>query len=1041
MEKETLNKDFIKLEEDMLKFWEEQDIFKKLVKKNENTGKHRKFLDGPITANNAMGVHHAWNRSLKDIMLKYWALNGYSAHYQNGFDSQGLWVEVEEEKSLGLKDKRDIVKFGLDKFTDSCMARVKKYSQIITEQSKRLGQWMDWDNSYFTNTDENITSIWYFLKECHKRGWLVQKYRPMPWCSHCGTSLSEHELADSYKDMEHMAVFFKLPIKNTNAKMLVWTTTPWTLSSNVAIAVNPELKYAFVKVKSDDSLIVCCESALKVLKADVVAVEKVVAGSELVGLEYETCFPELEEQQFAHKIVAWDMVDSTEGSGAVHIAPGCGAEDFELGQTLGLPNVCPVDESGIFTQNFGFLAGKTTEEARDLVFERLQQDNKLYYTHKYTHRYPNCWRCKNPIIFRLTKEWYIRADEIREDLIKAVETVEWQPEFTKKRMLDWLNNMGDWSISRKRFYGLPLPFYVCPDCGEVTVVGSLEELKQLSSEEEVNKLPHLHRPYIDDIKITCPKCGSKVSRITEVGDCWLDAGITPFSTKKYFTDRKFWEENFPADCVIEMKEQIRLWFYSLLFMSVTLTGRAPYKKVVAFASLVAEDGSKFSKSGKNNISFQEASNKIGSDVIRYMFAANNMLNDTRFGYSVTDEIRRRLLGLWNGYVFFNTYAVLDNPQLDGFTPKAEDLDITDKWLLQRINNFITNSHTYYAENKNYLVIKEFTELVDDLSNWYIRINRKRFWKSDDETDKLVAYYCLYNAIKKISQVMAPITPFMSEYIWQKMVRSIEPNSEESLFLGGYAEVVKIPDFTYLIDQTEKARDIITLANRLRNEHQIKVKQPLKTMYLMLEDDYKAAAMAFEDIIKEEVNIKNINFVNNSESFNNIKLSVNFKKAGAVLKGDVNKMKQTLLDATLEEMATYVEGFNNGKVVVKGFEGEFDSDLFVKVLEPKQEFAITNQENNVVVLDIEIDEELMKEGVLRDLVRSLQVLRKEANYNIEDRITAEIVSDDEFVQNLLKTCEAKIKQDVLINKFENIVSPDIEKELSIQDFTLTVKYKK
>ena len=373
MRKEDAMPDFIKNEEEMLKFWQDNNCFDKLVKKNENSGKHFRFLDGPITANNGMGVHHAWNRSLKDIMLKYKAMNGYSAHYQNGFDAQGLWVEVETEKELGLKDKRDIEKLGLDKFTTACMDRVKKYSGIITEQSKRLGQWMDWEHSYFTNSDENITSIWYFLKECFNRGWLVQKYRPMPWCSHCGTSLSEHELADSYKDMEHLAVFFKLPIKNTNNDILVWTTTPWTLSANVAVAVNPELEYSVCKVKSQDRNIIVCSSAKKVLKDDFIEVVKTIKGSELVGLEYETCFPELKEQNFTHKIVAWEDVDAEEGSGAVHIAPGCGAEDFELGQKLGLPNVIPVDESGIFFDDFGFLAGKNTTEVADLVFDELKK--------------------------------------------------------------------------------------------------------------------------------------------------------------------------------------------------------------------------------------------------------------------------------------------------------------------------------------------------------------------------------------------------------------------------------------------------------------------------------------------------------------------------------------------------------------------------------------------------------------------------------------------------------------------------------------------
>ena len=691
MKKEPAMPNLVKNEEEVIKFWKDNKIFNKVKEKNKKTGKYYAFLDGPITANNEMKLHHCWNRSLKDIMLRYKALQGFDAHYQNGFDAQGLWVEVGVEKMLGLKDKRDILKFGMDKFTEACIERVNHFANIISAQSQRLGQWMDWNDSYFTNSDTNITSIWYFLKKCYEKGWLIEKFRPMPWCSHCGTSLSEHELADSYQDMEHVAVFFKLPIFERDWDMLVWTTTPWTLSSNVAIAVNPELVYCVCNIKSSNRKLVVGKNAIKVLKDDLISVETEVLGSELVGLTYQTCFEELEEQNFVHKIVPWEDVDAEEGSGAVHIAPGCGAEDFELGQRLSLPNVCPVDESGIFYSNFGFFAGKDAGEVSDLVFDQLKERGKLYYTHKYKHRYPVCWRCKKPLIFRLTKEWYIKADEIRQQLIDAVETVVWQPEFMKKRMLDWLVNMGDWNISRKRFYGLPLPFYRCEKCGKLTVVGSLEELKKLSSESQVDALPHLHRPYIDDIEITCPECGAKVKRVSEVGDCWLDAGITPFSTKKYFTDKEFFKKNFPAECVIEMKEQIRLWFYSLLFMSVTLTGKAPYKKVIGFAMLVAEDGSKFSKSGPNNISFNDLVDKTGADVIRYLFASNNMLNDTRFGFSITDEIKRKLLGLWNAYVFFNTYALIDKPKLDGFKINFESFDTTDKWLWEQCNKFIENS--------------------------------------------------------------------------------------------------------------------------------------------------------------------------------------------------------------------------------------------------------------------------------------------------------------------------------------------------------------
>ncbi len=1039
MKKEPAMPNLVKNEEEVLKFWEDNKIFNKVKEKNKKTGKYYAFLDGPITANNEMKLHHCWNRSLKDIMLRYKALQGFDAHYQNGFDAQGLWVEVGVEKMLGLKDKRDILKFGMDKFTEACIERVNHFANIISAQSQRLGQWMDWNDSYFTNSDTNITSIWYFLKKCYEKGWLIEKFRPMPWCSHCGTSLSEHELADSYQDMEHIAVFFKLPIFERNWDMLVWTTTPWTLSSNVAIAVNPELVYCVCKIKSSNRKLVVGKNAIKVLKDDLISVEEEILGSKLVGLSYQTCFEELEEQNFVHKIVPWEDVDAEEGSGAVHIAPGCGAEDFELGQRLSLPNVCPVDESGIFYSNFGFFAGKDAGEVSDLVFDQLRARGKLYYTHKYKHRYPVCWRCKKPLIFRLTKEWYIKADEIRQQLIDAVETVVWQPEFMKKRMLDWLVNMGDWNISRKRFYGLPLPFYRCEKCGKLTVVGSLEELKKLSSESQVDALPHLHRPYIDDIEITCPECGAKVKRVSEVGDCWLDAGITPFSTKKYFSDKEFFKKNFPAECVIEMKEQIRLWFYSLLFMSVTLTGKAPYKKVIGFAMLVAEDGSKFSKSGPNNISFNDLVDKTGADVIRYLFASNNMLNDTRFGFSITDEIKRKLLGLWNAYVFFNTYALIDKPKLEGFKVNFESFDTTDKWLWEQCNKFVENSTANYNNNNYFLVVRDFENLIDNLTNWYIRVNRRRFWKSDDEEDKLNAYFSLYNALKTICRVMSPILPFMAEHIWQNMVREVEKGEKESIFLSSFptASDVRFPS---LDEQTQIVREIIAIAQRLRNENQIKVKQPLKTMFLNVNESAQKAAKTFEQIIKDELNIKEIVFENDNNKFNDAYLTVNFKTAGAVLKGDVQKLKTKLSEASEEQIKSFVSQFKEGKVSVFEFEN-LDSSLFNLCYKAKEEYVIATENDITVVLDVTIDENLMLEGLSRELIRSIQVLRKQANFKVEERISIAFLDPTENIKRVVEIFGDRIKQEVLARQIEEkIENPSLEEKIELSDESTIVQLK-
>ena len=1044
MRKEQGIPNFPKNEEEILKFWENNDIFSKLKSKNKSTGKYYATMDGPITANGiTMGLHHAFGRSRKDALIKYHALKGYDMHYQNGFDAQGLWVEVNAEKDLGLNSKRDIEQFGIDKFTEYCMEKVRKCSGKMTEQSIRLGQWMNWDDSYYTNSDTNIEYIWYFLKKCNEKGWIRQKYRPMPWCTRCGTSLSEHEMsdADAYRNDTCQAVFFKLPIKEIDAKMLVWTTTPWTLSSNVAIAVNPELNYCFCQVKSDSSPIILCETSLKVLKDDLVKVLKTVKGSELVGYTYETCFEELPKQQFVHKIVSWDAVDATEGSGAVHIAPGCGAEDFDLGVTLGLEQVMPIDESGIFYDNFGFLSGldANKDSTRDLIFDELQKRNKLYYHHAYTHRYPHCWRCKSPILFRLIKEWTISMDEIRPKLIEEAHKVEWQPEFYEKRMIDWLTNMGDWSISRKRYYGLPLPFYVCPDCGKVTVVGSVAELKSLAvNPEKVDTLPHLHRPYIDEVKIKC-ECGCVVDRIKDVGDCWLDAGIAPFSTNKYLTDKEFWKKNYPAECVIEMKEQIRLWFYSMLVMGVVLEGKSPYKKVSTYSSLLALDGKKLSKSSPNNIPLNEAFENIGADIIRYTFISSNAQSDVIFSYDSTAEIRRKLLNLWNSYLFYNTYASIDNPNLTNYTPNLDNLSVTDKWLIARTNQFVRNCDKFYENTEFDKVTAEFEKFIDEVSNWYIRINRRRFWKGENGEDKLNAYYSLAYALKNIAIVLAPITPFLCEYLWQNLIRELDKNAVESVMLSSYGENLLEINDADLISQTDLMRDVITLAQRLRNERQIKVKQPLKTLYICGDNSVKTAVDLYENILKDELNIKEIILEHDQSKFNDEYLMIDLRKAGSVLKGDVQKVKNELSSCDSATMKKYVEGFHNGSVNICGY--DLNSDLFIPQTKAKEDYVIANVDGITVVLDITIDKELMLEGLSRELIRTCQVMRKNANFDVADRIKVDFATESEDLKLVLEKYGEKIKAELLALEITTLPVFDIEETSTIADDEITIKMKR
>ena len=1019
--------DFIQMEHEILDLWEREGYQKKLMKQNEN-GPVFRFLDGPITANNPMGVHHAWGRSIKDIMLRYKGMTGHSCHYRNGFDGQGLWVEVEVEKELGFEGKRDIEKYGMDKFTRKCVERVKKFSGIITEQSKRLGQWMDWDNSYYTNTDENIEGIWHFLKVCNDRGWITTENRPMPWCPRCGTSLSEHEMTGSHKEVTHTAVFVRVPMRDRDFDILVWTTTPWTLSANVALAVNPEMTY--VKIITDDNPrpLVLAKTSLGWIDGKKNVIET-LTGADLVGLSYDAIFPMLPVQKGVdHKVVPWDEVAADEGSGVVHIAPGCGAEDFELGRSLGLDEICPIDESGRFYDNYDFLSGLTASEAAEHVFAKLRELGKLYKTHEYTHMYPVCWRCKSQVLFRLVEEWYIKTDEIRPQLIRAAEGVQWDPPYIGKRMMDWLNNMGDWNISRKRYYGLPLPFYVCPDCGKVTVVGSKQELKDLGGGDAVDALPELHRPWIDEITINCPHCGAKVHRIPSVGDVWLDAGITPFSTNKYFTDRAYWEKQFPAQWVTEMREQVRLWFYSILFMSVTLTGRAPYERVLAYNSVVSEDGSRFSKTGFM-IRFDEAAERIGADAIRYLYAGANVASDVRFGYNLGDEARRKLLGLWNIYTFFETYAEIDNPAI-GAEPRYTNL--SDRWLAARVADFVSTATACYENYNTPDIVRAFEQCVDDVSNWYVRTGRRRFWKEGEDSDKRDAYTALFYAIRNICGVMAPIIPFMTEYIWQNLVRKYQPASAESVHLAGFPKPGEID--RELLNDTAAARDIIATALKLRNERQIKVRQPLSALYL--HESLRDELAPYLAVIRDELNIKDIVFLPDTSSLEDNYLQLNFKVAGRALKGDLQKVKGLIDGLDDAQMAAATAQCKAGEAVsIPGYDTPVEAGLFNILAKTKPHIAahITEKPEELVAIDATITDELRAEGLYRDLLRNCQVLRREAGFRVDDRVRICVTAAAPELQAIVDAYRADLERETL-SVFAPSDSYVLEKDVEIGDYT-------
>jgi len=849
--------DQLKEEERMLAFWQKEKIFGQLRKRLAG-GKKWSFIDGPITANNPLGVHHGWGRSYKDLFQRYYARKGFDQRFQNGFDGQGLWVEVGVEKELGLNSKRDIEKYGLAKFARKCRGRVEKFSRIIIDQSKRLGQWMDWENSYQTLSDNNIEHIWHFLKVSHQKKMLYQGSAVLPWCPRCGTSLSSHELYDSYRLVKHRAVYLKYPLKGEQGtSLLVWTTTPWTLVANVAVAVDPELDYVKVKAKNEE--LILAKDRLGVIKGKYQVVSS-FKGKDLIGREYQGAFDDLPavEASRGHPIIGWDEVGADEGSGLVHIAPGCGQEDFQLAKENKLAVISPIDEAGFYLKGFGSYSGKSSSKINEKIFDDLRGKGLLYRTEEYRHRYPLCWRCGEELVFRSVKEWFIKTDPVREKMKEEARKVRWVPKEGGRRMENWLENMADWNISRKRYWGLPLPIYVCPYCGEVTVIGSKEELKKRAIDpQEVDRLPELHRPWVDKVKIRCPKCMKPVERVPEVGDCWLDAGIVPFSTLDYLSDKKYWRKWFPAKFIVEMKEQIRLWFYSMLLISVVLEGRTPYREVLTHSEVTDEKGEEMHKSKGNAIWLNEALEKVGADVIRWLYLNQNPAYSLRFGFQRAEEIKSKFNTWWNSLYFLVSYA-----DIDGWEPRDKErapnlgprTNILDRWILIRLNQLNYRVEKAMANLRPDLGLKDFDAFLDDLSNWYIRRSRRRFWKSVDDSDKKSAYATLYQVLISSAGIMAPYFPFFTESVYQ-VLRT--PQMPESVHLGRFSRAKKLTaDQNLLIVQMTQAREVINKALSIRAKKGIRVRQPLARLTLGISFAKEHQSQLFE-LIKEEVNVKEV----------------------------------------------------------------------------------------------------------------------------------------------------------------------------------------
>jgi len=982
--------DFPALEGRILRWWDETDAFRKLVERKR--GKKRwSFIDGPITANNPMGVHHAWGRTYKDLFHRYKAMQGHETRYQNGFDGQGLWIEVEVEKELGFTSKRDIERYGIARFVEKCKERVRKFSAIQAQQSVRLGYWMDWDNSYHTMSDENNYTIWLFLKMCQEKGWIHKGRDVMPWCPRCSTAISEHEIVtEGYQELTHPAVTLTFPlVGRPRESLLIWTTTPWTLTSNVAAAVHSEV--AYVKVRQGEDYYYLAREAIPILQGPYEVLEELY-GAHMKGWTYDGPFDELPAQDgVGHRVILWDEVSETEGTGIVHIAPGCGKEDLELGKEYDLPAIAPLDEFGTFVEGFGWFAGLNVDDSAQPVFEDLRKKGLLYRVDDYTHRYPVCWRCQSELVFRLVDEWFISMDELRHQIMDVVRQIRWIPEFGMDRELDWLRNMEDWMISKKRYWGLALPIYECT-CGHFDVIGSEVELKERAVEGWEEFEGHSpHRPWIDAVKIRCPECGSVVSRIADVGNPWLDAGIVALSTLNYRHDREYWEKWYPADFITEcFPGQFRNWFYALLAESTAMVNRPPFLTVFGYALVKDEHGEEMHKSTGNVIWFDDAAEMMGVDVMRWMYCTHNPRVNLNFGYGPADEVRRRfLMPLWNIYSFFTTYANIDGwapERMEATAMRVQPANLLDRWILSKLQ-VLTKEVTRYLDDYDCApAARSIEAFVDDLSNWYVRRSRRRFWKSEQDEDKNMAYWTLYRCLVSLVKLLAPFIPFVTEEIYQNLVRGVDADAPESVHHCDFPVADEALVEEELMSDMDLAIKVASLGRSARGLAGIKLRQPLALAVVVgpfAGEEEPLGALA--ELVLDELNVKELRFTGDRSELVSYVLKPDPGLLGPKYGALFPKIGEAVASIDTTSSARRLEEGEAIQVAVDGEAIELLPEEVAVEARAHERYAVSEEGGYMVGVDTALSDELIQEGLARELVRRIQNLRKEANFRIEDKI--------------------------------------------------------
>ena len=1020
--KELSKESYLDNEEKYIKYWDKIDVLGKSIEKGDTDWV---FYDGPAFANGFPGLHHMVAKNLKDIVCKYKTMQGYKIIRKIGWDTHGLPIENHVEKKLGFKSKKEIEEFGIENFNNECRKSVRENESAFTDLTHKMGQFIDTENPYLTYKNEYIETEWWILKKFFEEGLFYEGTKVTPYCPRCGTGLASHEVAQGYKSVDVNTVIVPFKLKGKDEYFLVWTTTPWTLMANVGLCVNPNETY--VKVESQGYKFILAKALLSKVVGDDAEILEEYQGKDLEHTEYEQLLPFVEVKEKAFFVTCDEYVTMEDGTGIVHLAPAFGEDDSRVGKEYGLPCINPVAPDGTYKE--GPWKGMLVFEADLEVIKYLKENDKLFKKQKISHDYPHCWRCDSPLLYYTMPSYYIAVSQFRDKLVEANSKVNWYPDYVgTKRFNNWLENAKDWAVSRTRYWGSPIPYFKC-ECGFTDMIGSIKELKEKAIENKGEDFD-LHKPYIDNIHLKCPKCGKEMTRIPDVLDCWFDSGSMPFAQYHYpFENNEFWETQFPADFICEGIDQTRGWFYTLLVISTFVKGCAPFKNVLVNDLLLDAEGKKMSKSRGNIVEPFTAMKENGADTVRfYLPYVSPVWTPLKFDIGGLKEVYSKFFNpLKNTYSFFVTYANIDKIDTDMFNVEYKDLEEIDKWLLSKYNRllkYVTDSYEEYDLNK---VCRALTNFVsEDLSNWYIRRNRDRFWESDLTLSKKSVYQTTYNVLVGLSQMIAPIVPYISEEIYQNLT------GEVSVHLSNFpAYDEKLID-DKLEEKMDLVRDLISLGRNVREETKIKVRQPISE--ILLDTKTKDIIGDLSTLIKEELNVKEVVFLEDLSSYMDFTVKPNFKEVGKVFGKNIKEFADKLLELTTEEISK----LENGKTItmtIADIEHEITKDMVDIRISSKEGFTVGMDNNKFVILNTTLTKELLNEGLARETVSKVQQLRKNNGFDITDRINMYLDASSEYKENIKDYIEMIKEETLTINLYDK---ENISDKVSINEYEVGIE---